>query len=433
MFVNSKVFYSFAKNNLQIYMKHLIHLFYTILILCALSIFSLNAQVASAPKYNFLRGTIITNSHSESKVYISQDFYEDYVKCCYIKSRNDSLKEYLPGEIIGYRFAEDGKFFISKEVPTASGNKVYFLEQLVKGKGNLYFLRNEMDHYYLETDSNKLMELTEPVNYNENKNGFIVKKPLKYYGRLRFLLSKRPELYPDIDKTGLNHKDLIKLVNDYNLRMGKIDESYIYEYKFRPIITRIEVAAGIAYNNFNFLTVKSDYSQGIEMGCNIELYNFFPGSDNQVFKTGLFLQQFSKYNFHSHGYGFVFNGKSYYGVQDSENLDINIVSLRIPATYNYFFTVGNFRPYVGAGFMANLILNQSDKFIIPYYINSRNISNSIPILNFGLTANMGTKFKLKNNHSINLELNYYNTGNIVGNPLMTLTNNTFSLAFGYNL
>ncbi len=66
-----------------------------------------------------------------------------------------------PGDIIAYRFI-DGKYYISREV----NNKKVFLECLIKGKVNIYYLRDDYgNHYYIDKDNMKLAELP----YEEGK------------------------------------------------------------------------------------------------------------------------------------------------------------------------------------------------------------------------------------------------------------------------
>ena len=57
----------------------------------------------------------------------------------------------------------------------------------------------------------------------------------------------------------------------------------------------------------------------------------------------------------------------------------------------------------------------------------------MPIWNIGFQGNLGTKFIMKNKHSVSLELNYEYTGNLIANPVLGMRNNIFSLMAGYTL
>ena len=82
--------------------------------------------------------------------------------CTYRHNSKDSVRHFSPEEILGYRFPES-KYYISKEV---DGKKV-FLEFLIKGRVNVYYLKDERDgdHYYIEKDSLGFAEIPYKEEY----------------------------------------------------------------------------------------------------------------------------------------------------------------------------------------------------------------------------------------------------------------------------
>jgi len=60
-------------------------------------------------------------------------------KCVFFQDGTTSSKTYLPGEIQGYRYLNNGIYYVSKEIDTPDeGRKVVFAEYVVRGNMNLY-------------------------------------------------------------------------------------------------------------------------------------------------------------------------------------------------------------------------------------------------------------------------------------------------------
>ena len=96
--------------------------------------------------------------------------------CRFRLSERSYTVEFSPNDIIAYRFT-DSKFYISKEV---NGRKV-FLEFLINGQVNIYYLRDvKSDYYFLEREGEKLIELPyeEGIRYKKNGNLISEKKPI---------------------------------------------------------------------------------------------------------------------------------------------------------------------------------------------------------------------------------------------------------------
>lgn len=74
--------------------------------------------------------------------------------CRFRLSENATETNYSPSDLLEYRFI-DSKYYVSKDL---NGKKV-FLEFLLKGQINLYYLNDDIgEHYYLEKDGIVLTE-----------------------------------------------------------------------------------------------------------------------------------------------------------------------------------------------------------------------------------------------------------------------------------
>lgn len=99
---------------------------------------------------------------------------------------NDKGKEveYSPNDIVAYRFNES-KYFVSKEF---NGKKI-FLEFLIKGQINIYYLRDDSgDHYFLEKEGTKIIEIPyeEGIRYKDDVPYFY--KSTKHIGLLNYYM-----------------------------------------------------------------------------------------------------------------------------------------------------------------------------------------------------------------------------------------------------
>ncbi len=79
-------------------------------------------------------------------------------------------------------------------------------------------MKDESEHYYIETDKQQLIELSEPEEYFTTNDGIFVKRK-KYKGNLLATLSDCPEVYSEIRQMDLGHSSLIKLAKRYHQKM----------------------------------------------------------------------------------------------------------------------------------------------------------------------------------------------------------------------
>src|SRR5690606_461912 len=137
----------------------------------------------------------------------------------------------------------ESKYYVSKEI---NGAKV-FLEFLIKGQINIYYLRDSNgDHYFLEKAGNPIIELPyeEGIKYVDGKKVFFRTK--KHIGLLTYYMQDGPEFQAMINEIGkAEHESLIKLSEDYHSKVCKDGPCIIYEKKppFRKV--NLEAVAGI--------------------------------------------------------------------------------------------------------------------------------------------------------------------------------------------
>jgi outer membrane protein W len=100
--------------------------------------------------------------------------------------------------------------------------------------------------------------------------------------------------------------------------------------------------------------------------------------------------------------------------------------------------MNKFAPYIGAGISNLFILSQNNDYHLQdfkYYYGLQDfksyVGNVLPFYHLGLMGTVGLKYKLKNNHFINLEFNYQNFSNLNMNQTLRMNTIYYSAQLGY--
>lgn len=372
-------------------------------------------------------GFIITNSNDTVRGYLQQLNINSFTKCNFRKSMNERVIEYLPGTIAAYRYDHDGRFYVSKEAPLESGNKVLFLEYLIQGKANIYFMRDDMDRFFIETDSNKIMELSQNPKLIHDEEGNQYYKREGFRGKLLFMLSDCPEIEPEINKTELQPASMIKLAKDYHKKICSSEQCIIFERKIKPVIVHLSIVGGISLNKFEFRDKYTDFSTGGTLGCKIEFNNLLFSSEQSTFQLGVLFQNYSTFIVNQDNAGYT----GYSIPKDlSYSVNLNIIALNIPVTYNYTFTFGKIRSYFGVG-VANVFASSNNRSFSTSFGNDE---KTFPLYRIGYIGTIGAKYRWKNNHDIIAELSYNANQEFYRiDPYYNLKNKNLSFIVGYTL
>jgi len=197
---------------------------------------SLKAQTDYRPGY------ILTLSGDT--VYGRIDYRGDYTMghICRFMSDAGIKTEYMPNEIQAYRFV-DSKYYVSKII----NEQAYFLEYLIKGEMNIYYLRDDTgDRYYVEREDIPLKEIpyTEELRSIDNKK--YLYKSTTHIGLLNYLTKDVPKLQPFINKIKEPaHDNLTKVAKVYHEAVCKSGEKCIvFE---RPVTDKMQIEPSIGY------------------------------------------------------------------------------------------------------------------------------------------------------------------------------------------
>lgn len=143
--------------------------------------------------------------------------------CSFQKDSKTKVVSYTPDELNSYAF-DEGKNYSSKVVTFKDSVETFFLENLVSGKINLYYLN--LERYFVEKDSVfcELKNTTEIIVIGGKK--YIT--PPAYIGILRYLMSDVDSYVERIDVTEFNHNSFMQLVIDYHKKICSNKNCIVY-------------------------------------------------------------------------------------------------------------------------------------------------------------------------------------------------------------
>lgn len=196
---------------------------------------------------NFLPGYIITLENDTLHGLI--DYRGDTRnarRCDFREKATDPVREFLPDEIKGYRFS-DSKCYVSQWVTIDSLRTPVFLEILVDGIYDLFFLNDgRNDHYFIANKEGQITELTNKVSYVRKSDREYAIQQKKYIGILKVVFADCRQLDPMINSAKLDHRSLIAIAKKYHEYVCDGEKCIIYQKKVPTV--KISWGAFMAYN-----------------------------------------------------------------------------------------------------------------------------------------------------------------------------------------
>lgn len=151
------------------------------------------------------------------------------------------IREFSPDSIASYRF-NDGKFYVSKDV---EGHK-FFLEYLVKGLVNLYYLRNDKgDFYFIDKEGERLSAITFTEEHRYDQGVRVNYRSTSHMGLLAYYMQDAPGIKKRVeDLKKPSRSNLMNLVKDYHNTIPGGKERLEFESKKRGFYIYPELVSG---------------------------------------------------------------------------------------------------------------------------------------------------------------------------------------------
>lgn len=389
-----------------------------------LTVLNCNAQ------NNWKPGYIIENAGDTIYGFIdNRDSRSNSKQCYFRKEEQEETKTFEPKDISGFRFI-DGKFFISKTVPSGDSTRRMFLEFIIHGQIDIFHYKDDGDYYFIEKDG-QLFRLQNTSEIQKIDGILYEHEKKEYLGILNRVLQDA-DMRSEIDNSTLATKSLINVAKKYQELTCSDEQCIVYEKK-----DKIHVGWGLhfgkAVNTFNFGDrFVTNYNITSYIGCRFKFENVLDWAENVSFTTEITFQKFSKYELREINYNeLVFYNDQRYILNEGDklNVDLKMTVLKVPITVNYVFSHRKVRPYINIGLSNAFVLAQNKDFIFSTFYTYFN--KSVPIYSIlGFVGRAGCEFGFKNGHSIyfDIDLDYTQNSKCA---VLIFTNKMYSLTLGY--
>jgi hypothetical protein len=319
---------------------------------------------------NFEPGFIINNEGDTIKGLVDSRGYIKNSKVCNFKDLSEENSfEYEPGEIQAFGFT-NGKFYVSREIVIDEDTSTVFLEYLVDGIMDIYYLRNlENDYYFAQKDDRLVLLDNQTIIIGETGHQYY-KESNKYIGILKYYTGDYPEMGKKVEKAKLTHESLINIASDYHAYICEGEDCIIYEKelpKFKIIVSPI---IGLDFNKIkiNNKEVMGYYNANpdekpenilVSSGEEVILKSNLNYSIGVNFSTNLYFTSEHLYFDLQVRYG------NYYYREYTENDNEAVLiyskgdNLMNNATFKYVFPY-KIKPYIGIGASYYFTVNKSE-------------------------------------------------------------------------
>jgi hypothetical protein len=339
-------------------------------------------------------GYILEDSSKTTGVTIVFGKETDNWKTCQVRTASGT-KSYSPSELSGYG-VPGYKTFVTRKVKIDGEICNAFLEQLVLGKTNLYFMRNQEKRlFFIEGGTGELVLLDRRKDALKSEN---------YRNELLRFFNDDPEFRKYAPYYSFNKSSLSQLVNMYNMgqyRPNGLSRGGIVihaggETVFSPVNIHPDLVKIKMYNQMNFFA--GLFYETAAIGSNISL-------------RPEFLLSHTVYGFN--------------GVAPGTILDVTVksTSVEIPCIIKFVMPGRHFRPFINGGGMIRIDFN--DQRSAYYYQLNDGWARSQYLQNphttqmcYAITGGVGLQYFFNIHRSIDIELRL---NGMMGNTSITST------------
>ena len=197
------------------------HRFIKFTIMRIFTIFCLFFVVSQVYGRNFRPGFIITNEQDTISGWI--DFRSDarnMAVCNFKLCENCEVTTFLPGEIFGYRFYNEGKFYVSREIVIRGEPRTVFLEFMVQGMMNLFYYVDtssalgEVEYFFFEDQSGRMFPISRRPD--ERITGTTIHQDLRFRPAIRSLFREHESIVNQADRLEFSQRAMIDIARQYH-------------------------------------------------------------------------------------------------------------------------------------------------------------------------------------------------------------------------
>ena len=197
--------------------------------LLTISLLWLFACACSWAQINLREGIVITlqGDTLQGDIDYRSDF-QNAQRCVFVAPGATAPTTYLPGEIQGYRFTDNGRYYVSKEVPTHADSefkKMAFVEFVVRGNVSFYYISDRNSDLFLLDDADGKLVAFDDVN----KDSSLSQRRKKLTSAL-LMLGKSKKAQEKLWRSDMEKNQIKKITLLYNDDVCPDGQCEVYEY-----------------------------------------------------------------------------------------------------------------------------------------------------------------------------------------------------------
>jgi hypothetical protein len=237
-----------------------------------------------------------------------------------------------------------------------------FVQAYIRGNKSLYLYKTkkQKEQFYIKKDS--LFELLEYKKYIRQRNNedFVISENKRYVGQLMLYLNDCEDIFPQIQTTSYNLKDLVKLFNEY---YGKMTSKASYVKQPDKVKHEFGVEAGASLSNLHFY---GWYNEEL-------IYTTYPSSKDvtaALFYNLVFPRNRGKWSIHNElMYNtYSFEGKSVNYVSNNQysiyNSSLSFSYIKMNNLVRYNFILDKINLFLNAGISNGLVISENKNWLI---------------------------------------------------------------------
>jgi hypothetical protein len=180
-------------------------------------------------QHDFRRGYVVTNSNDTLWGQIDYAPIQlNSVMCNFRPDSTSPVKIYSASGLKGYSLVP-GRRCLSKNIRIGNSSALHFVECVIMGHVNLYYLKKPRHEYYFLEQNNKMYELKNE-RITDVEGGVTYSKESEEYKLLLLdLLKDAPEISSQLERTNYSRKSLTELIVKYHELINKPSEYTIYK------------------------------------------------------------------------------------------------------------------------------------------------------------------------------------------------------------
>ncbi len=252
-------------------------------------IFFLTISFILKAQTDYRKAYIVNNSNDTIYGEIDYQSELELGSACWFKEKDKEAVKLYPKDIKEFRFI-DSKYYVTRNI----NGKNVFLEYLIKGEINIYFLRDYIgEHYYIEKQNMKFAEIPYEEGYKNIGDKRVFYRTKRHIGLLNYYMNDAPQILPQIKRINKpQHKNLIQLAETYNNIICKNNKCIIYERKVSSMKVFPELYGGIVkFKNVDNLIDKYYFQSGVIA------HIWMPRTSERIFfKTGVTIYKLNYIN-----------------------------------------------------------------------------------------------------------------------------------------